>query len=415
MSRAPLGGAPIPVLWLCGPPGVGKTTVAWQLYSRFVQDGVEAGYVDIDQLGICYPEPAADPGRHRLKTENLGAVVTAFRAAGARCVIVSGVVDASRGVSAELLPQAALTVWRLRADREELRRRFLGRGIRTDEMAAALKEADALDTSGFADGCIDTTGHAVTAVVRLLREQLDPWPTLPEAGTAHGPSGTARSHSSQDTSASFGMSGPCCAGRQSDSHGTAAADERILWLCGATGVGKSTVGFPLHLRALHAGFTSAYVDLDQLGFCAPAPADDPSDHRLKARILAAVWQNYRAVGARRLTVVGPVENQSALDRYAEALPAAATTVCRLHAGGEELTRRVMLRGHGGSWLQPGDPLRGRPAAHLLRVAARATADADAMERAGLGDLQVVTDGLTVEETVDAVCARTGWPDPDPTA
>lgn len=57
--------AAIPVLWLCGPVGVGKTTVGWEIYSQMIASGVEAAYLDIDQLGICYPEPASDPGRHR--------------------------------------------------------------------------------------------------------------------------------------------------------------------------------------------------------------------------------------------------------------------------------------------------------------------------------------------------------------
>ena len=45
----------IPVLWLCGPPGAGKSTVGWAIYSQLVQSGLQTAYVDIDQLGICYP------------------------------------------------------------------------------------------------------------------------------------------------------------------------------------------------------------------------------------------------------------------------------------------------------------------------------------------------------------------------
>src|SRR5689334_1982942 len=60
----------IPVLWLCGPPGVGKTSVAWRIRARLRQGGVAAAYVDIDQLGMCYPERECDPGRHRLKARN---------------------------------------------------------------------------------------------------------------------------------------------------------------------------------------------------------------------------------------------------------------------------------------------------------------------------------------------------------
>src|SRR5690606_39937284 len=39
----------------------------------------------------------------------------------------------------------------------------------------------------------------------------------------------------------------------------------VLWLCGATGTGKSAVGYLLHLRAARAGRASGYVDLDQIG------------------------------------------------------------------------------------------------------------------------------------------------------
>src|SRR5215471_3813961 len=85
----PGSGDRIPVLWLCGPSGVGKTTVAWEIYTALAGAGTPAGYVDIDQLGICFPEPAGDRGRHRLQARNLNAVVGAFRAAGARCVVVS--------------------------------------------------------------------------------------------------------------------------------------------------------------------------------------------------------------------------------------------------------------------------------------------------------------------------------------
>src|SRR5262245_36438170 len=115
----------LPVLWLYGPPGVGKTTVTWTLFVRLAREGVLTGYVDIDQLGMCYgpptpqdwaPEPAADPGRHRLKARALDAVVANFQSAGARCVLVPGVTDPVRGVEADLVPHAALTTCRLRAE-----------------------------------------------------------------------------------------------------------------------------------------------------------------------------------------------------------------------------------------------------------------------------------------------------------
>lgn len=368
----------IPVLWLCGPPGVGKTTVGWEVYSQLIRSGVETGYVDIDQLGICYPGPASDPGRHRMKARNLGAVVASFQAAGARCVVVSGVVDAVYGVHVEQIPWAALTVCRLRAGRDELRRRFVARRAQAEQVEEVLREADDLDASTVTDICIDTTGLSVTEVVRKVRERTGGWPVL-----------TSPSRSSV-------LVEP--AGQTAD------ADGPILWLCGATGVGKSAVGFTVYQKALGTGLMVAYIDVGQIGFCSPAPAD----HRVRARSLAAMWQTYRAAGAQGLVVAGPLEDEAAVAVYADALPAADARLCRLHAGRDHLTRRIMLRGQGGGWSQPGDPLRGQPVTHLLRIIDQAVADADALESAAIG-LRIDTDRRTVEEAADVIVAQSGWP------
>ena len=370
----------IPVLWLCGPPGIGKSTIGWEIFTQLIQAGIAVGYVDIDQLGICYPEPASDPGRHRLKAQNLGAVVANYRAAGARCVIVSGVVDPGRGVPADLIPRAVMTVCRLRAGRDELRQRFLGRGGQAGLLDEVLSQADAMDASDVADVWVDTSGLAAAEAARLVRERIAGWPVL---------TGPIRPDET----------GP------NDSPATA-ADGPVLVLCGATGVGKSTAGFEVHRRTLSAGSAAAYIDLDQIGFCRPVPSGDTGIHRVKARNLAAMWHTYRAAGAQCLIVSGPVESEAAAKAYADALPRAAIMLCRLHAGADELTRRIMLRGHGGSWPQPGDPLVGQPTAYLLRVAASAVAEAEALEHALASALRVDTDGLTVEETADLIAART---------
>jgi hypothetical protein len=160
---------------------------------------------------------------------------------------------------------------------------------------------------------------------------------------------------------------------------------------------------------LRAGFTAAYVDLDQVGFCHPLPADGPGGHRLGARNLAALWRTYRSAGAQALLVTGPVLDRAVAGVYAETLPGAEFTLCRLHAGREELTRRIMRRGDGGSWPQPGDPLRGQPAERLLRVADAAVATAAALEDVALGDLRIDTDGHTADQVADTLLARSGWP------
>jgi adenylylsulfate kinase-like enzyme len=394
-GNEPMDDHMIPVLWLCGPPGVGKTTVAWQIFSDLTQADIAAAYVDIDQLGICYPEPASDPGRHRMALRNLSAIVANFRAAGAQCVIVSGVSDPVRGVDRGLLEHTALTVCRLRADRPDLEYRFIGRGGPPHDVTEILREANDLDRSDFADHCIDTTGHAVADVTRLVREHTG-WPALPDSSESGQAAETGRHHA-------LDVDGP------------------VLWLCGATGVGKSTVGWEVFQSVVRQGRTAAYVDLDQLGFYRPGPdafggddgdhdADHADEHRVKAGNLAALWQTYRRAGADCLVVVGPAPSAAAVRTYLGALPAASVTVCRLHADRERLKDQIMQRRYGGSWAMPGDPLKGLPEERLLAVADAAIADAEALAIASIGDVRVDVDGRTVAELAEAVLARTGgWP------
>jgi adenylylsulfate kinase-like enzyme len=252
----------VQVLWLCGPPGVGKTAVGWEIYCDLKRMGLAAGYVDIDQLGMCYPERASDPERHRLKARNLGAVVARFRQAGARCLVVSGVVDPGRAVSVDSLPSDALTVCRLRARAQDLKERLAGRRSDAD-VASVLREAELMDASDVAAACVDTTGRSVAEVVQLVRARTGGWPVL-----------GSPSRSTAVATPAF----------------VSTVDGAVLWLCGARGVGKSTVGFASYLKTLNAGRAAAYLDLDQIAFCNLVPPDSPRHHHLKADLLAALWE-----------------------------------------------------------------------------------------------------------------------------
>lgn len=108
-------------------------------------------------------------------------------------------------------------------------------------------------------------------------------------------------------------------------------------------------------------------------------------------------------------MTGPIHNQAALETYTAALPAAAVTACRLHAGRPELTRRIMTRGGGGSWPQPGDPLRGQLASYLLRVAEQAATDAQILDRIHLDAMRIDTDGHTAAQAADLTASAAGWP------
>jgi hypothetical protein len=292
---------------------------------------------------------------------------------------VSGVVDASRGPEIDLVGGDQITVCRLRVDPAELVTRVARRRGSTAQADAALREGEFLDQSTFTDLCVDTTGLSVNEVANRVCAQIGDWPCV-TSGTGGGQSWPPQS--------AAGEPGP----------------GEVLWLCGPTGVGKSTVGFSAYLAVLRSGVPATYVDVDQLGFC----ATKPTDHLLRARNLAALWASFLSVGAQALVVVGPIATRSEAMVYEQALPTATFTWCRLHANRAELARRILSRREGGSWPQPGDPLSGQPIKDLLEVTNRVVADAQILERQGPG-LRIEVDDLAVEEAADAVLTRAAWP------
>ena len=372
------------VLWLCGPPAAGKSAAGWALYAGLARSGAQAAFADIDQLGMCLPAPPDDPERYRLKERNLSAVAGHYGAAGCDAVVVSGDLGLSPGISAVTVPGASLTICRLRASPDELRRRLTSRREGPGFVAGALRQAEEFDRASFADACVGTDGLTVAGVARLVRERCGGWP----------PERVAGAEADDVTPAS-----------EEEAALAAGADGDVLLVCGAICAGKSAAGFEVYLRQLRAGVAAAYIDLDQIGFMSPVPADDPGGHRLRARNLAGLWRAYHAAGARRLILSGPVPDEHAAAVYAGTLPAARVTICRLHAGPAELARRISRRGRGLNWPQPGDPLIGQPEAHLRLVAAESAAEAEALDRSGLGDLRIDTDGRTIAEVADLVDRR----------
>jgi hypothetical protein len=354
-----------------------------------VAEGILVGFVDIDQLGMCYaaptrenwaPEPADDPGRHRLKARALNAVVANFRDAGAQCMIVPGITDPVRGVETDLLPNAALTTFRLHADPAELSRRLAARGSQFDDFAAELAHSDALDRAFGTDACIDTTGLTVAEVVDGVRAAIG-WPDLASPVAKLGPAPQRPERTPGE----------------------------ILWLCGPPAVGKSSVGWQMYRQIRRAGVSAAFVDLDQIGFFRPAPAGDPGNHRLKAANLGAVWRSFRDNGAACLIAVGPLRRPEDVVAYTDAQPGATITLCRLHASRKVLADRVARRGRG---LAPtrglaGDELIGQPRARLRELADQAARIDDALS--AVGDVWVDTDHRSADEIAAEILRLTGWP------
>lgn len=410
-------------LWLCGSSGIGKSVTGWALWSSLVSAGIPTGFVDIDQLGMCYPEPPGDPARFHLQARNLAGVVAGHRSAGARCLVVAGCADPRQGPYRDELPTLDLTICLLTATDAELTRRFTAREGNDTNLAHQLRESAVLNTATFPDLIIDTTAQSALEAAATIRAQAA-WPRLTRpahaqpavpglAETAHAQA--AGSNLSETAHAQAAVPSPTERARAQAGLGEpripearpAAAPDlggNVLWVSGATCTGKSSAAFPVHLRHLRDGIASAYVDLEQLAICGPTP----SSHEVRAQNLAAVWANYRQAGAEALVMVGPAPDEATVRTYLGALPGAKVTLRRLHATPDALTERVLRRGRGeGGWHQPGDPLRGRPEAHLRAVAIQAAQDAQALENAGVGE-RVDTDNRTIAEVADALHASMNW-------
>ena len=187
----------VPFLWLCGPSGVGKSAVGYEIFQQVCRSGIKAGFMDFDQFGLCYPSPADDPNNHCVKAQNLAAVWPTYRTAGARCLIAVGGVTSRETVLlyAGKVPDTSLTLCRLRATPERLTervyRRGLGRGpvipgppptTSKRQLAAraaeAIREAGELDAADFADLCIDTDNRNVAQVAQDIRTRTGGWPLL---------------------------------------------------------------------------------------------------------------------------------------------------------------------------------------------------------------------------------------------
>lgn len=79
------------------------------------------------------------------------------------------------------------------------------------------------------------------------------------------------------------------------------------------------------------------------------------------------------------------------------------------AASGQLRQRIMSRGAGGSWPEPGDRLRGQSTGFLARVADHAMQAAEALDRADLGGLAVDTTSHSPDESASMIGDALGWP------
>jgi hypothetical protein len=184
----------------------------------------------------------------------------------------------------------------------------------------------------------------------------------------------------------------------------------FLWICGPSGVGKSSVGWEVFSQVRAAGVTAAYLDTDQIGFCRPEPPSDPDHYVLRSRNVAALWPNFLAAGARAMIVSGILETPDGVRLFTQAVPGASVTIVRLRATPETLRERIWWRGRGGGPQIPGkQELHGATVERLTAVWEDSVATTEALERNRIGEICIATDGRSVQEVARTILAQApGW-------
>jgi hypothetical protein len=176
----------IPVLWLVGSIGTGKSDTSFHVFSRLFRTGTPVARLDLDDVGMCHPAPADDPENHRVKSEAMGAAWSVFEQHGATCFVISGGVSTPSEVAlyTGCLPNADWTIVRIRIGADERRDRTIRRGRKLGQDARTVEqwiqtgidEEASLDTHGFAKHVIDTDGLDQQQVVDVVLQQAG-WPT----------------------------------------------------------------------------------------------------------------------------------------------------------------------------------------------------------------------------------------------
>lgn len=179
---------------------------------------------------------------------------------------------------------------------------------------------------------------------------------------------------------------------------------QILLLGGASGTGKTSVGWEASAILEGRGVAHCVIDGDTLGHVFPAPAGDPSRSRIVEKNLASVWSGFASVGQTRLIYTNTV---SVLEE-------------------EMICRAVTGSGAGGTFADVGTEVTGvlltaSPRTVAQRLARRETgAQVDLhvdrslraalllRQRAPRSAVVIATDDRSVEDIALEVLAAAGW-------
>ncbi|MBP2218475.1 AAA family ATPase [Arthrobacter sp. CAN_C5] len=115
-------------VFLNGTVGVGKTSTADALAHLLTAKDLPHAVIDLDWLRFAWPAPTDDPFNRRIELANLSAVIPNFRSAGARLLVLAGVIEGTlQRAEYERVLGHPLLVVRLEATSATVQDRLRGR------------------------------------------------------------------------------------------------------------------------------------------------------------------------------------------------------------------------------------------------------------------------------------------------
>jgi hypothetical protein len=168
--------APVPVLVITGPVGVGKSAIANEAAWLLRQADVPHALVDLDRIEQCWPIPADDPENERVSHRNLACMWANFREAGADRLIFVRVLETRsllRRVT-KAVPGAHITVVRLMAPLAVLHERIRSREASDPEwfLGAATHTAEVFERAQVEDHLVDNENRPATVVAKEVLHRV---------------------------------------------------------------------------------------------------------------------------------------------------------------------------------------------------------------------------------------------------
>lgn len=356
------------VWWLTGPPCAGRSATAWELFGT-VLAGRQRSYVDVDQLGMCYPEPHDDDARSALKARSAAVVARHHVARGAEVVVVSGVLaPGGTDLVREALGDLPVVFCRVRADEDVLRSRLRQR-YDAGAAARALEDASRWDASDVP--AVDTSACSTREAAERAADRCGGARPGRARGIALRPTADGR-----------------------------AGGGRAVLLCGPPAAGASTAGFGLASSSWARGETCTYLDAHQLSFTADLPNGHPGGAAAAAALVGDLWRTHRTAGAQALVVRADVRSAADAEVFRTGLAGSPVLVVRLAAGEAALRERTAARARGGGANLAGDALLGLPETQQRRAVVESLSLQAHLARAGVGDVVLDTSALDAGAVVE---------------